>query len=89
VIEHTKVISVTIAGLMRTYRLQCSYNIRKKISQIFGWYGDREKELKKKIIMLTEVKIQVVFMSTVTIEGRNSDAKIPKGNIDKPKFSIA
>jgi len=41
------------------------------------------------MIMQREVKIQVVFMSTVTIEGRDSDAKVPKGNIDKPKFGIA
>ena len=34
---------------------------------------------KRKTIMQREARIQVIFMSTVTIEGRNSDAKVPQG----------
>lgn len=86
-VEPTEVMSVTFARLVSTYRLECSYNT---VEKIFAWYGDREKEKKQKEIMQRELKIQVIFMSTftITIKGRNSDAKVCKGNDDKPRFCI-
>ena len=58
---------------------------RENISDIrMAWIkGNENKNMRR------EVKIQVIFMSTFTIKGKNSDAKICKDNVDIPGFCIA